>query len=964
MTDRKTTKHSPQKKAKYKIHWFRIILAAVLLVAVIGCGIAAGAIISVMKDVPSLEDTDFNNYAITTSIMDMNGNLVDNLHAEENRVPVTYDEISLNAVHALIAIEDQRFEKHNGVDPIRIGGAMLANIKAGRIVQGGSTITQQLVGLVMLDRNEKSYTRKLKEAVLAVQMEREYSKEEIITHYLNRAYFGGGAYGIEAAAQYFFAKNASELTVPEAATLAGMIQNPSKWSPISYPSNALSRRNLVLDQMVEMGYLTTAQAAQHKASEIVLSETRVTANETTTDSYANQSFVDHVIEEALTILELEENAKLLYTSGYVIHTTLDPKVQQAIEKIYFDDSNFPSESLQSAMIITEPSTGAIRGVVGGRHQTGSRQLNRATQAFRQPGSAFKPIMAYGPAFEAGYGPGTVVDDYPKVYGGHMFRNSDYKYRGLVTIRDAIRRSTNVVAVKTLEMVGVEAGYQFAKSLGFSMLGQNDMNLSAALGGLSIGVSPMEMAGAYGAFANEGVYIPPYAITKITDKNGKVLWEHKTEKQVVMSEETAYMVTDCLIEAVSSGTGNRGNLSGRQTAGKTGTTSDSKDVWFAGYTKQYVGIVWMGHDTPAKIPSGYGGSMCGPIFNKVMTQVHEGLPAESFTKPAGVVTVSIDTKSGLQPSELTPSEYVGSGMFNSKYTPQDISTAWQEVYVDPLSGELFTTACPGVPEVRVSLHREVPWQNEAVDGIVPADASLEITIPCSLHSGGSVTDPTQFNVLLNGRGQYNQTTLAAVQLSWNKYGDEDTVYLIHRSNFAGFTPNDSTAIGNSAETTYSDYSPSKTGTNYYRVVAIDAVTMDQLAVSNEFSVPGVMAAEPTTPSDTPSTGDQTTEPAPPVDNGNSSASTSVALSGSSQNGAVNLFWNSPGSGQFQYYVFRSTSSGFTPGSSNQIGKNSVITDTAFTDTTAAPGTLYYYKVLVYDTANNSKAGESNQAQVQN
>lgn len=958
---RRTSQHAQpkKKKKKYKIHWLRIFLTLFLVLAIIGCGTVAGVVLSVMKDVPSLDEAAFDNYAVTTYIMDKDGNYVDDLHAEENRVPVTYDEISPNAVHALIAIEDQRFETHKGIDPIRIAGAFIANLKAGHIVQGGSTITQQLVGLTLLDRNEKSYTRKLKEAILAVQMEREYSKEEIITHYLNRAYFGGTAYGIEAAAQYYYSKHAIDLTVPEAAMLVGCIQNPSKWSPLYYPENAVIRRNLVLEQMEEMGYISAADTIQYKATEIVLSETRTTAIENGGSGVQPyQSFVDNVIEEALVALNLEDNARALYTNGYIIYTTMDTKVQQTMEAVYKDDSNFPNTELQSAMVVTDPSTGAIRGLVGGRHQTASRELNRATQSFRQPGSSFKPIAAYGPAFEAGYGPASVIDDYPKMYGSHMFRNDNRSYRGLTTMRQGMISSINVVAVKTLETIGIENGYKFAKDLGFSKLGSKDMNLSMALGGLNIGVSPVEMAGAYGAFANEGVYIKPYAITKITDKNGKVIWEHKVEKQVAMSEETAYLVTDCLIDAVNGGTGTRAQISGRQVAGKTGTTSDSKDVWFTGYTKQYVGIVWMGYDTPKAVGGG-GGSRCAPIFQKVMSTIHKDLPAEKFTRPAGVTSYTVDKKSGLAPSSLTPSEYITSDLFNKNYPPKGESTAWEEVLVDPLSGELFTTACPGVPEKRISLHRETPWQNEAIAGIVPADASLEITTECQLHTGGVRSDGNIFS--LSGRTQMNTDgSIAAVQLSWPPFGDEDTSFIIHRSSTAGFTVSDANAIGSTTDKTYTDFAPLN-GNNYYRIVAMDNVTFEQLAVSSEFAATLETANQDNQTTNTP---DPDTTPEPPNQgNDNTTTTSSLNLSGSSSNGAISLSWNAPGSGQYQYYIFRSTSSGFSPNTNSQIGSESIITSTSFTDTTAAAGALYYYKVLAYDQT-NSKVAESSQIAVQN
>ena len=947
MTETRRSQHAPQKKkkTKYKIHWFRILFAIIIVCGIIGCGVFAGVWASVVKDVPDLDSVDLDNYSVTSVILDKDENQISNLHAEENRVPVEYDEISPNAVNALIAIEDQRFRTHNGVDPIRIAGAMVANIKAHGIVQGGSTITQQLVGLVFLDRTEKSYTRKIKEAILAMRIEKECSKDEIITHYLNRAYFGGGAYGIEAASEYFFAKHASDLTSPEAATLAGCIRNPSKWSPIGNPENALYRRNLVLDQMVDCDFISQDEADQYKATEIQLSEVRVTAKETG-NNMTYQSFVDHVVEEALDALELsEEDAKTLYTGGYVIYTTMDAAVQQRMEEVFRNDSNFPNDSVQAAMIVTDPETGEIRGIVGGRHQSAARELNRATQSFRQPGSSFKPVAVYAPAFEAGYGPGTVVDDYPKDYSGHVFKNSSRTYNGLVTIRKGIVSSLNVVAVKTMEMTGIDACYKFAKSLGFSKLTDTDRNLSTALGGLTTGVSPLEMAGAYGAFANNGVYIQPYAITKITDKNGKVLWKHKTEKQVVMSEQSAYLLTSCLIDAATSGTGSRAKVSGHQTAGKTGTTSDNKDAWFAGYTKHYVGIVWVGYDTPKKLGSNaFGGTICAPIFSKVMNTIHEGLPAENFSQPSGITSVTIDTKSGMLPSSLTPAEYTKSELFNSKYVPKETSDVWVPVEVCPVSGQKMSPGCPVPAETRVALVRHEPWV--PIDGAVPADASLELTTECEIHTGAAAA-----SITLSGNGQYDASqTLRAVQLQWTPSEGENVVYMIHRATVSDFSDGDT--LDATKSTSYTDSNPVGGVTNYYKVVAINEQSSEQLGVSGimSFAAQASSTQQPTdsTPVDSKPDNQPNTPEQPTV-------SSNISLNGSSNSGVVTLSWNAPGNGSYKYYVFRD---------GVQIGKGSIITGTSFTDNDVEVGAAYSYSVICVDANTQDEVARSGSISVQN
>ena len=929
-----------KKKVKYKIHWLRILLAVIIVGGIIGCGVVAGAVFSIAKDTPDLDSIDLDSYAVTTAVLDKDGVQVGNLHAGENRVPVEYHEISPNAINALIAIEDQRFREHSGIDPIRIGGAMVANIKAGKVVQGGSTITQQLTGLVYLDRNEKSLTRKIKEAVLALQIEKELSKDEIITHYLNRAYFNGGAYGIEAASQYYFAKHASELDVPEAAMLAGLIQNPSKWSPIGFPENALYRRNLVIDQMANCGFISETDAKTYKATPITLSEVRVTAKQSTSKRMY-QSFLDHVVEEALDILNLRDNEKALYTGGYIIHTTMDQKVQQSIETVFNDDSNFPNAEVQAAMIITEPDTGAIRGVVGARHQSAAREMNRATQMFRQPGSSFKPLAVYAPAFEAGYGPGTVIDDYPKDYDGHVFQNSNRTYNGLTTVRKGIISSLNVVAVKTMELTGINNCYDFLKDLGFSKLSDEDRNLSTALGGVHVGVSPMEMAGAYGAIANSGIYNEPYAITKITDRDGKVLWEHKTNQKVVMSAETSYLLTNCLTDAATNGTGYRAKVNGHQTSGKTGTTSDNKDAWFAGYTKHYVGIVWIGYDQPKQLGSNaFGGTLCAPIFSKVMNPIHSGLPAEEYKMPSGITSATIDTKSGMLASSLTPAEYVKTELFNEKHVPKQESDVWQYVQVCAASGQQMCANCPGPAVTRLALVRHEPWvpiiseEQPELAALEPADAVLEANKLCEVHGGENAVAAQ--NITISGNGNYNSHTgvLQSVDLSWSA-AQGDAVYIVHRSTVPDFSEGE--ALDMVTTTHYTDRHPETGVTSYYKIDALDNNTSEELGSSSviSFAPQTAVTQEPPAEQQTPSAPVVQEPVQQPVEQ---PASGTVTLHGTANNGSVTLQWNAPGSSSYQYYLFRDGA---------QIGLGNDITSTSFVDDNAASGASHTYFVICVD-----------------
>ena len=945
------SKKEQKTKKKYKVNWLRAAIMAFILAVLICGGLTIGFVINALVGLPDIDSVDFNDYSVTTQIMDMDGNYVEKLNSAENRIPVEFDEISPNVIAALVAIEDQRFYDHNGVDIIRIGGAMIANLKAGRTVQGGSTIDQQLVGLVLLDRSEKSYTRKIREAVLAIQLNKKYTKDEIITFYLNRAFFGRRAYGIEAAANTFFSKSASDLTVEESALLVGMIQNPSKWSPVSYPENALSRRNLVLEQMVDIGYLTQEECDQFKQTEIALnlnSNQVVNAEGELVNTF--QSFVDVVIEESLVALGLEDSESTLYTGGYIIYTTMDPDLQKYMYQYYNNDDNFPAseygELLQSSAVVIDPSTGAVRGLMGGRNVTGERQLNRVTQITRQPGSSFKPVAVYAPAFEAGYSPGSVADDYPMDYNGHVFNNYTRACQGLMTYREAIKGSVNTVAVKVLDQIGVSTGYKFAESLGISTLvpsgTNNDMNLSLALGGLTDGVRPIELAAAYAAFANEGVYIEPYTVTKITNMDGVVLYENKPEMKAAMKESTAYMISSALASATSEsgGTGGRAKLSGRVTAGKTGTTSDRKDYWFAGYTPQYACVVWMGYDQPKQINSitSAGGS-CGPVFKAIMEYAHQGLPAENFNRPDDVVSVTVDTKSGLLPSDLTPAEYQRSELFTKDTVPKETSNVWVKGQVCSETGQLYTQYCPGEPVDKVFLQREIPWSSNIAPGVsAPSDSALEVPGYCTVHNSenNANTNPSSLSLhaTLNGNN---------VELSWNSLGD-NVYYELHRGNYSGFAASANTLINQTEATSFTDSTIDSTQIYYYYVVAYSKATNAPINASNELSIAGSNYGNPSAPGENTG-GNQTNPPA--------SETQSMSLSAQSTVQGVLLQWNAPGSGEYQYYVFRGETADFAANNANQIGKSEVITTTAYNDSTAQSGHTYYYKVLAYDRNDSSK-----------
>jgi 1A family penicillin-binding protein len=554
----------------------------------------------------------------TSFIYGNNGTLLKVIHGEINRIPVPVEEIPKHVQQAFVAIEDERFYKHHGVDLKAIIRALYNYCKEGRITEGASTITQQTMKLYFLTP-EQSLWRKIKEAVLAIEFERRYAKDIALELYLNRAYFGEGAYGIQAAAKVYFNKKSSQLTVAEGALLAALIQAPSSYDPYINPAFATQRRNIVIDKMIAQGFITTEQGDQALIAPLHLNDGRAMESN---DSY----FTDYIIDEAISAVGEEKVLK----GGLKIYSTMDPEMQNKAEKVFEQSALFPSTKVEAAVALLENGTGEIKALVGGRKYVARHGFNRATQLARQPGSAFKPVAVYVPAFEAGYGPDSMVSDTPLKVGNYEPKNSDGSFYGQISIRTAVQWSRNVAAVRLLNRIGVDKGYEMADKLGFNLT-DDDRCLPLALGGLTRGVSPLQMAGAYAAFANQGVYIKPHAIKYIEDPEGEIIYSHP-EGTAVMKASTANAIRDVLRTAVESGTGYRARIRGAEVAGKTGTTelpdtpvfkglSGNKDAWFVGFTPRYTAAVWMGYDEKDMdryhYLTSYGGNQPADIFRTIM-----------------------------------------------------------------------------------------------------------------------------------------------------------------------------------------------------------------------------------------------------------------------------------------------------------------------------------------------------------
>ncbi|HHU31627.1 MAG TPA: PBP1A family penicillin-binding protein [Clostridia bacterium] len=739
-----------RKKAIRKVNVWRLVIVILLFLFIVGAGIGAGFVIGALKAMPSWQPGDITG-DMTTTFYDNEGNLIGERHGVENRIPVDIDQVPQHLINAFIATEDPNFKKHHGIDYKAILRAVYANIKDGWGAQGGSTITIQLAKNAFIDqeaRSQKKLERKIQEAFLALQLERTYTKEEILEFYLNQIPFGRGAYGVQAAAKTFFDKDVEELTLAECALIAGLTQRPAAYDPFKHPEAAKGRRARVLANMVEHGYITQTEADKANAEEFKLSEKPQQVIKT---KYAY--FIDHVIEEAENILEANDiPASKVYNGGYKIYTTMNTTVQTKIEEVYSDSKNFPEdmngELIQSSMVVLNPHTGEIVGLIGGRDYTTQRGLNRATQMKRSPGSTIKPISVYAPALEKGYSPATVVDDVPVSFGNYKPTNYDGRYRGLINLREAVKDSVNIPAVKMLNTIGVNTGFEYAKKMGLPLV-EGDKNLSLALGGLTYGVSPLDLASAYGVLANKGLRVEPHAIIKIEDHNGNLLYEAKPQKTEVLTEQSAYLMTDMLQTVVKSGTATRAQMN-RPVAGKTGTTQlpdkpefrgkrGNQDAWFAGYTPELVGVVWMGFDkTDAKhyLPQVYGGRYPALIWKQVMEEALKDEPVKQFEVPEGITYAQIDKKSGLLPSELTPSMYIIREVFAKQNLPKTTSDIWIEAEVCADSGQIPSPFCFNIVS-GIFMQRPIPYTGT----VKPEDADLELpTIVCEFHQDGNIELP--------------------------------------------------------------------------------------------------------------------------------------------------------------------------------------------------------------------------------
>ena len=632
------------KKNSRKILLAFSIIFSLILVA----GVAVLASVVIGADDVKLETAllDQTTFIFATDPETGEEIVYDSVYDDENRVWVSFEKIPKNMVNAFIAIEDERFYSHPGFDIKRLIGAMTTFVSKGNSSYGASTITQQLVKNISGDE-DVNVKRKLREIYRAVKIEQMYEKEEILEFYLNTIYLSNQCNGVEAAAKRYFGKSVGELSLAQMASIAGITQYPTKFDPLANPENNKEKQELVLAKMLELDFISKDEYEEAVNEELDFSKGQSAADIPAAKRYFSDAVITEVLED------LQEKAgypkqialKMLYTGGLKIYSSVNPMVQDTIEEVYSNDSNFPANSggelAQSAIVVIDPATGNIVGMSGGRGSQGRMELNRATQTLRQPGSSIKPIAVYGPALEYGViNENSVVVDEPLKIGDWEPKNSNRNFRGSITIKSAVASSVNIAAIKVLQSLGVDQSYSFLKDkLHISSLVEkreadgkvySDKSLAPlSLGGLTDGVSVLEMAAAYVPFANGGVYYEPSTYYKVTDFNGNVLLEHNGEGEEVYLQQNAYAMTQMLTGVVNFGTGTGANLGKMPAAGKTGTSNDNKDKWFVGYTPYFLAAVWSGYDTPRAVP---GGNPSVSIWKKVMAKVHEDYDTISFAKP--------------------------------------------------------------------------------------------------------------------------------------------------------------------------------------------------------------------------------------------------------------------------------------------------------------------------------------------
>lgn len=753
----------------------RVLFISLIALCVVGVSLGLGSYKGIIDNAPDVDSVDIMPLGYASFLYDDHGNQIRKLAApSSNRLPVSIDQIPEDLQHAVVAIEDERFYEHNGVDVKGMLRALVINLSDGGISEGASTITQQLLkNNVFTNWTHESswiesFTRKFQEQYLAIEVEKKINdKNVILENYLNTINLGAGAYGVQAAARQYFNKDVWDLNLSECATLAGITQSPSKYNPIVNPKDNAKRRKEVLRHMLDQNYIDQAQYEEALNDDVysrIQAAQEITSNSRNTIyTYFEDELIDQIINDLMNIKGYTKTQaqNMLFSGGLKIMTTQDPTIQAILDEEYSNPENYPDTvqyDLDYALTVTDPDgnevnyskemmklyfqnedpnfdllfdspeegqsyidrykadilsngskvvaeranfapqpqssmsvidqhTGYVKAIVGGRgKKTASLTLNRATDTTRQPGSTFKIVSTYAPALnEKGMSLATTYEDEPYNYpDGSPVNNASRTYNGTTTIRQAIQNSINTVAVQCLEDVTPELGLKYLDNFGFTTLAHgteadtdadgnvwSDANLSTALGGVTHGVTNVELGAAFAAIANNGNYIKPVYYTKILDHDGNVLIENTSAERSVIKDSTAFLLTNAMEDVVRYGTGTACQLDNMPVAGKTGTTEAYNDLWFVGYTPYYTCTVWSGYDNNEKLPD-YARSFHKNLWRRVMNRIHQGLEYKEFEQPSSIEMGSICAITGLLPGEYCQdiiTEYFDVGSMPVDYCDQ-------------------------------------------------------------------------------------------------------------------------------------------------------------------------------------------------------------------------------------------------------------------------------------------------------
>jgi penicillin-binding protein 1A len=797
------TSKSIKLKKMFFVSLLKLILMCIIGAAIVGGCFGIGMFKGILSSAPEINKDDVLPTGYATVVYDAKGNELTKLvAADSNRSYEKIDKIPQYLCDAFVAIEDERFYSHNGIDIKGIMRAGVIAIKNRSLSQGASTITQQLIKNSVFDNwtNEttiESIKRKIQEQYLAIELEKKMTKEEILEAYMNTINLGQNTLGVKAASLRYFNKQPYQLTLSECAVIAAITQNPSKYNPISHPEENVNRREDVLDKMLELGFITQDEYDEALADD-VYSRIQAVNNETESNSVYTY-FVDELCEEVMEdLMEVKgynetQAYRMLYSGGLSIFTTQDPDIQAICDEVYSDEENYPentkwylnyaltivkangdkqnystemykayykeqnstfnllysstdtayeaieaykaaimetgdkveSESItltpqpQVSITVEDQSTGYIVAMVGGRGaKEASRTLNRASNTTRQPGSCFKVLSTYAPALDsAGLTLADVQNDAPFNYtNGTPVKNWwGSSYRGLLSLRYGIAQSANIVAVKTLTQITPQLGFDYLLNFGFTTLVDkrvesngnvvSDIGQPLALGGITDGVTNMELNAAYAAIANQGTYIKPKLYTKIVDHDGNVLIDNtEPETTQVIKSTTAWLLTSAMVDVVTTGTGGSVNFGNMAIAGKTGTTSDYKDVWFSGFTPYYTATTWTGYDNNVSMTTSAEKNLSKTMWKKVMSKIHENLPYKSFPMASGIVTAQVCSKSGRLPISGVCDEYVTTEYFAEGTVPTDYCDVHYSSNICLYSG---LTACDDCPFKVASAGEQIP-----------------------------------------------------------------------------------------------------------------------------------------------------------------------------------------------------------------------------------------------------------------